>query len=52
MATNGHDGFVTLGVSPDLRATLREQRDDLGFNSYEALIRAMNEQYDPEEREY
>jgi len=51
MASNGEVGYVTLGVSPALRETLREKRDELGFNSYEALIRDMDEQYDPGKRE-
>jgi len=50
MAANSHTGFVTLGVSPALRDTLRERRDELGFNSYEGLIRAMMEDFDPGER--
>lgn len=50
MASNGQAGYVTLGVSPALRETLREKRDELGFSSYEALIRAMEDQYDPDEQ--
>jgi hypothetical protein len=49
MASNGRAGYVTLGVSPNLREILREERDEHEFDSYEQLIRAMYQQYNPEE---
>lgn len=49
MATTADEDFVTLGVSSDLRETLRSRRDELGYNSYDALLRDMNGEFDPED---